>query len=147
MRCKCKLTIKPNKDSHKTKSKGCDKTTPFIYRTVIKSVMSARTSTENQPTKEAAEMKLFYTWNNISHFVIIFNAYAMSIVFANSKQSFLNGTLSLFSHSPGVPHNIRSVSQRIGTKAGFAGMQTRVFILSPRLQGSRIRGAEYAICW
>lgn len=53
--------------------------------------------------------------------------------------------LSLFSHSPGVPHNIRSVSQRIGTEAGFAGMQTRVFILSPRLQGSRIRRAEYAI--
>lgn len=136
LRSKCNLSIKPNKIGHKTKSKGRDKTTPFIHSTAIKSMMSACTYGETT-NKGTGGDEVVYGWNHTNNISIC--NHIVRLLFSPIQNK------TLLSHSPGVPHNIRSMSQRIRTEAGFAGMQTRVFILPPRLQGSWIRRAEYSI--
>lgn len=97
---------------------------------------------ETEPTKGPAEMKSFKHHNLTVQSHLIFNTYDSACPLSSPIQNkaFLMELSSRI--PPRVPHNIRSMSQ---AEAGFAGMQTRVFILSPRLQGSWIRRAEYAI--
>lgn len=73
----------------KGKAKGTIKTTPFIYRTAIKPVMSASEVLKQTANKKADRNDVIHSLNIVS-FYNHFNTHAVSISFANSIQALIS---------------------------------------------------------